>query len=471
VPKTIWQPHPGSQRAFLECPYWEVLYHGTRGPGKTDALLMDYLQHVGEGWGASWRGILFRKTYKQLSDVIARTKRWFPRIFTGARYNAGAFEWTFPEGEQLLLRYMRIPDDYWEYHGHEYPWIGWEELTRWPTMECYEMMLACSRSSTPDMPRKVRSTANPYGIGHNSVKRYFVDKSKPCEAYVTQTGDGRKLKRTHVFGSVEENVHLTDADPEYIARLDAIQEDALKRAWRHGDWDIVAGGAFDDVWDRKTHVVEPFVIPNSWRVDRGFDWGSTSPFSVLWYARSDGTDFDPNTGKRPAGHGAERRWYPRGTLFVIGEWYGGDENEKGLKMSPRDIAVGIVEIEASMDDVVSPGPADNQIFDAIPGRPSIAEEMESAGVTWERSNKSPGSRIRGFELLRSRLGASKQEPMNAPGFFVFNTCPRYIDHIPVLERDEKNIHDVDSDQPDHDYDNSRYRVLADGASAIATEII
>ena len=48
--KVAWAPQPGSQESFLSCPVYEVLYEGTRGPGKTDALLMDFLQHVGQGY-------------------------------------------------------------------------------------------------------------------------------------------------------------------------------------------------------------------------------------------------------------------------------------------------------------------------------------------------------------------------------------------------------------------------------------
>lgn len=39
--KAVWTPQPGSQELFLACPVFEVLYEGTRGPGKTDALLYD----------------------------------------------------------------------------------------------------------------------------------------------------------------------------------------------------------------------------------------------------------------------------------------------------------------------------------------------------------------------------------------------------------------------------------------------
>ncbi len=129
-------------------------------------MVMDFAQHVGKGFREAWRGILFRRTYKQLADVVTRTKKWYPRMFPGAKFNEADFRWTFPEGEEMLLRYMAKPEDYWEYHGHEYPWIGWNELTNWPTSDCYERMKSCSRSSTPGMPRKIRSDTNPWGRGH-----------------------------------------------------------------------------------------------------------------------------------------------------------------------------------------------------------------------------------------------------------------------------------------------------------------
>ena len=82
-----WQPHPGSQTLFLACPVTECLYEGTRGPGKTDALLVDFAQHVGQGFGASWRGILFRQSYPQLADVVSKSKRIFRQVFPDARFN------------------------------------------------------------------------------------------------------------------------------------------------------------------------------------------------------------------------------------------------------------------------------------------------------------------------------------------------------------------------------------------------
>jgi hypothetical protein len=428
--RVIWEPQPGSQTLFLSCPYYEVLYEGTRGNGKTDSLLMDFAQHCGQGYGANWRGVLFRQTYPQLADVVAKSKKWFFQIFPRARFNAAEYKWSWPGGEELLLRHMKNPDDYWNYHGHEYPWIGWEELTNWPDLVCYDKMKACSRSSHPGMPRKYRSTCNPFGVGHGVVKMRFIDPAPACVPIRDHLGE-----RIRIHGSVEENKKLLDADPEYIDKLEAIDDENLRKAWRYGEWDIVAGGMFTEVWDPSRHVVEPFNIPSTWRVDRSFDWGSSKPFAVCWWAESDGCEVVLKDGIK--------RNFPRGTVFLIAEWYGwsGKPNE-GLKMLAVDIAKGIKEREKSLELSVRPGPADNSIFDTQDGN-CIADNMAAQGVRWERADKSPGSRVNGWEIMRGKLSASRSFPMEEPGLFIFETCRQWLRTVPTLPRDEKKMDDVD----------------------------
>ena len=133
----IWKPLPGSQTRFLTCPVFEALLEGTRGGGKTDALLMSFAQYCGRGFGEHWRGALFRLTYPQLADVVAKSKRWFYSIFPGARFNESDYRWTWPTGEILYFRYGATEDDYWNYHGHEYPWLGFEELTNWKDLSFF----------------------------------------------------------------------------------------------------------------------------------------------------------------------------------------------------------------------------------------------------------------------------------------------------------------------------------------------
>ena len=92
----VWEALPGSQKLFLSCPIYECLLSGSRGGGKTDTLLMDFLQHVGKGWGQEWRGILFRTQFRDLNDVVQKSLKWFPKVFPGAKFNWGKYEWAFP---------------------------------------------------------------------------------------------------------------------------------------------------------------------------------------------------------------------------------------------------------------------------------------------------------------------------------------------------------------------------------------
>ena len=450
--EVVWKPQAGSQVAFMTCPIGEALYEGTRGPGKTDALGMDFAQFCGLGFGAAWRGILFRETYPQLADVVAKTKKWFYRIFPGIKFNASDYHWTWPTGEQLLLRHMRVEDDYWNYHGHEYPWIGWEELTNWKDIACYDSMKVCSRSSHPGMPRRYRSTANPYGVGHGWVKSYFIDPAPPG---VVIRGDG--MPRVRIHGNVYENKILLAADPDYIIKLSSISDENKRKAWLEGSWDIVSGGMFDGVWRDEVHSIQPFQIPPRWRIDRSFDWGSSAPFSVGWWATSDGTEVVTHTDEE----GPVKRAFPRGTLFRVAEWYGwnGKANE-GCRMLASEIGRGIRkrELEMGWEGRVQSGPADSSIFDTVNGV-CIADDMANAGIGWERADKSPGSRRNGAERMREKMAAGLVHPMEAPGFFVFNTCRHFLRTVPSIPRSDKDPDDVNTDAEDHAYDDARYRCL------------
>jgi hypothetical protein len=447
-----WAPQPGSQSLFVTCPIYEACFEGTRGPGKTDALLMDFARDVGVGWGANWRGILFRRTSKQLDDVVARSKKWFRQIFPGARFleSRASYKWVFPDGEELLLRHFNKQDDYWDYHGHEYPWIGWEELTTWPSLDGYELMKSCSRSSFPGMPRRIRSTTNPWGIGHGVVKMYFID---PAPRGVV-IKDEQGLERVAIHGHWSENKALLDAEPDYPKKIASLAgtNDHKRRAWLNGDWDIVAGGMFDDVWDASVHILDPFPIPKSWRIDRSFDWGSSKPFAVGWTAESDGTGV-------PKG-----LLIPRGSLIEVAEWYGWDGKKPnvGIAMTDVNIAKGIVQRENAMGirARVRPGPADSMIFNAEPGRTSIGDEMKKHGATFTEADKRSGSRVTGWETIRRRLQATLERNPEEKHLYVFSNCRQFIRTVPVLPRDENNMDDVDTDAEDHIGDRWRYRVMA-----------
>ena len=456
-----WAPMPGSQKGFMECAIQEVCYAGTRGPGKTDALLMSFAQHIGK-WGKDWRGIIFRRTYPELEDIIGKADKWFTEIFPEATYNKGKHFWEWPTGERLYFGHMRVPADYNKYHGHNYPFIGWEELTTWPSKDCFVVMLSTNRTTNPQVPKMIRATTNPHGSGHNWVKARYKLPVKDgkrfgeiCGGDIMVDEKGRPIldnqgkpmyqpERIAIHGDIDENFLLLDADPGYKATIAASASSPSQlKAWLHGSWDVVAGGMFDDLWDSTVHIVEPFKIPKSWRIDRSFDWGSSKPSSVGWWAESDGSDYIDAAGFRVS--------TVRGDLFRIHEWYmckKGEEN-KGLMLTDREIANGIKELQTQhpmlMGKTIQPGPADTSIYDTTNGQ-SIAKAMADMGVRWTRADKSSGSRILGWQRIRNRLQASFKKdglPREHPGLFVFDTCDAFIRTVPVIPRDDKNTDDVD----------------------------
>lgn len=464
--QATWAPQQGSQEAFLACPIFEVLYEGTRGPGKTDALLMDFAQHVGKGFGPEWKGILFRQSYPELKDVIEKSKKWFKKFWPSARYNIASHEWEFPNGELLLLRFMKKADEYWNYHGHAYPWIAFEELTNWPDSDCYTSMMSCSRSTIPEIPRKYRASCNPYGVGHNWVKKRFrlpIGRNKVCGPVIKDSiGKDGKVEppRVAIHGELQENKILLHAEPDYVQKICAAARNKNEmRAWVKGDWNITAGGMLDDIWNAAIHVLPNIPIdkiPRQWKLNRSYDHGQSKPFSVGWWAESNGEPFEYDgvlIGK------------VAGDLIRVTEWYGCRHNEEnvGVDISAIEIGEGIRDREKDWNvwKRVKRGPADTNIFDEYQPNKSIEKDMSKAGIHWDRADKGPGSRKQGWLQFRTYLKGSISDRFGIrekPGLFVCERCTHFIRTVPVLPRSDKDLDDVNSESEDHIGDESRYRL-------------
>lgn len=472
-PPVIWRPLAGSQTLLMSCTCNHILYAGTRGGGKTDSQLMYFRRFVGIGYGAFWRGVIFDLEYKNLDDLIAKSKKWFNEFNDGARFinSPSQLKWIWPTGEELWFRVMKTNDDYWKMHGQEFSYIGWNELSKHPNSDRYDDCMSLNRSSflpekntiidndtgdiltMPEIPLVVLSTTNPYGVGHAWIKRKMIDVARPGQVLKTitnvfnpRTQQREDITKTQVylFGAYKENVYLS---PEYVAELESITDINKRKAWLYGDWDITSGGMFDDVWSSEYNIVSPFQIPLSWKIFRSFDWGSSAPFSVGWWAESDGCDARIDNKIKST---------IKGDLYRIGEWYGwtGKAN-KGLRMLAPQIAKGIVEreIKLGIHERVKAGPADNSINDDVNGV-CIAQQMgkrvtvdgkEFKGVTFTLSNKKAGSRKQGWELMRIAIANAQPEnnqPREFAGLFVFRTCQDgFIRTVPGIPRSAKDLDD------------------------------
>lgn len=399
------------------------------------------------------------------------------------------------EVEETHCFFIRQRGSTWLSGNSSFPWIAWEELTTWANLDLYTSMMSICRSTVRAIPRKYRATTNPYGPGHNIVKARFKLPLPPSEIIHRPLTDERGQQRVAIRSNVYENRVLLHADPGYIARIAASAPNpAALRAWLEGNWDVVAGGMIDDVWVPSVHIipnVSPDQIPAGWRIDRSYDHGQSRPFSVGWWAESDGTPITlQKTVFTP--HGPTTTTITvgevQGDLVRIAEWYGcSGEPNKGLNLDPlSEIAPGIRSREESMGIArrVRPGPADTAIYDSYsPGR-SVAGDMKKGGVTWTRADKGPGSRKQGWQqirrLLRGSLGLGDESPVEEfhrekpiidpatglpvprprkhPGMWVCERCTDFVRTVPALPRDDKDPDDVDTRSEDHIGDEVRYRV-------------
>lgn len=425
--KIIWTPFAGGQEIFLSCPIKEDFLEGNRGGGKTEAAIFKFLKYVGQGFGAAWSGLFFRREYKHLDDVVKKCKRWIPQVFPGARWlsSKSDYKWVFETGEELALRSIKDPDDYWNYHGHEYPFINWEELPNWPNPDCYEVMKSCNRCSLPGVPRFYSSTGNPYGVGHGWVKEYFIDIGPPGTIVTDDAGN----QRVRIHAELEDNLALMQNDPGYIKSLEGIKNPELRKAWRYGDWDVVVGGFLQGVWDKKRHEVRPFDIPSDWPRWRAMDWGYAKPYSVGWYTIS-----------------------PDGVIYRYRELYGyGGKTDTGTRESAAQVAAQINKIEAAeraVGIICQRNPADSGIFSNDGREQTIEELFRKEKVRWIKAEKGPGSRVHGAQMIVQALQQDK--------FKVFKTCHHWLRTVPSLMPDSHNWEDVDTEMEDHAWDETMY---------------
>ncbi len=479
---------PGSQEAFLAAPEREVLLAGPRGTGKTLKLLTDFFAEVGAGWGANWKGVLIRQSMTGFPEIKSLCSKVIPRIWPNARFNQNQNVWTWPTGETLKFAYFDETSDYRTYIGQSFTWIGFEELTQYKNDQPYKQMLACLRSAVPNIPMRVRATTNPDGPGHNWVRRRFKTLDPNDCIIGPRIEDEQGLPRRAIYSTLAENQLLLATQPDYLANIvaSAIRPGQLE-AWTKGSWTISSGGMFDGDWpEASKHCVLPPIppqaIPSSWRITAAFDWGDSKPFALIWAAISDGSSI-----VLPSGGVLH---FIRGDYVIFDELYGCHPNQPdtGVRWSIDQIKrAGIQrEIDSGLryqDPMtgrwirrVRTGVADNMIFNPKPGsatgladsmadefaEPVIIGRVRQPGMQWDPADKSPGSRVQGWQAMRGMLLATipnKNGARENPGLYVTSNCIHWNQTVPVLPRDlDVNPEDIPDRVEDHLADATRYLI-------------
>lgn len=428
-------PPPNEKQAlFLTDTHKYIGFGGARGGGKSWAVRVKAVLLC-----LNYPGIkvmIIRRTYPELQEnhIIPlcemlhchaedRTKRV-------ASYNDSKKHITFPNGSRILFRYCDNEKDAERFQGTEVDVLFVDEATH-QSEEKMDKLSACVRGVN-GYPKRIYYTCNPGGVGHAWVKRLFVDRQyKPGE-----NPDDYSFIRS----LVRDNLALMQADPEYVRKLEALPP-KLRKAWLDGDWDIYEGQFFEEFADRPehyidrqwTHVIEPFEIPDGWRIYRSFDWGYAKPFSCAWWA----VDYD-------------------GVVYRILELYGcTDTPNEGVKWTPERVFAEIHRIETEhrwLRGKTIQGVADPAIWDAETGE-SIADVAARYRVYFDKGDH---ARLPGWMQVHYRLYFDEN---GYPMMYVFKNCKAFIRTMPLLQYDEHRVEDLDTDGEDHVADEVRYFLM------------
>lgn len=438
----IWKPESRPQEALIRCPVFEVFYGGARGGGKTDGVLGEWVCHA-DRYGKDAVGLMLRRSQTELIETIERSKQIYGPL--GAEYFIRESMWRFPNGARLRFAYLDRDQDADNYQGHSYTRLYVEEIGNFPNAAPILKLLATLRSGA-GVPVGFRATGNPGGPGHQWVKARYIDPAPlgwKVLKFTFKAQSGEEVTRDRVFipSKLTDNRFL---GAEYEAQLHMLGNENLVRAWLEGDWNVVAGAFFSEFGPQ--HVIAAESLPVSWPRFRSADWGSARPFSVGWWAISDGT----------------LPHLPRGALVRYREWYGwnGKPNE-GLKLTAEEVGRGIAEHDG--DDKITAGASvlDPSAFDTN-GGPSIAERIYYGSDKRVNFRRADNKRVAlkgamgGWDQLRSRLKGDNERPM----IYFMENCTHAIRTLPTLQHDSHRPEDVDTEAEDHAADEIRYACMS-----------
>lgn len=415
------------QKQFLEAieNFQVSFYGGAKGGGKSKGLRLIML----------WRrfqypkshGAIFRRTYSELEgNHIRPIFEEFPAL--KQYWHEGKKLLTLPNGSTLQFCHCNNEADVDLYQGREFHDLAIDEAGQW-TEQMFRKLLGSNRSSAKGIKARAMLTGNPGGIGHTWLKRIFIERKF----------NERERPEDHTFiqASVDDNPALLANDPEYVHRLNTEPNEALRRAYRFGDWDIFAGQYFSEI-RRDIHYIKAFDPPIHWNRFGSYDFGFNHPSAFGWFAvNEDGDVF-------------LYRELIKAQLRI-------DQFAKEALKFPDTSK--LLPIKAGWDCWAQKGILRS-------GAPTIAEEFMNHGIMLERAAI---DRIQGAAQLRNYLAwQNLASGRKRPKFFIMDTCPLSFECLSRMIHDPDRVEDVlkvdategNVDTGDDAYDMIRYGLMS-----------
>lgn len=347
-------------------------------------------------------GAIFRKTFPELeANHIRPMLEEFPMLRD--YWHEGKKLLTLPNYSTLQFCHCNNEKDVDLYQGREFHDLAIDEVGQWvETM--FRKLHGSNRSSKEGIKARTMLTGNPGGPGHKWLKRLFIERRF----------NERERSDDYAFiqALVDDNAALIHNDPDYVHRLESEPNEALRRAYRYGSWDVFAGQFYSEI-SREVHCVQPFTIPSHWNTFGAYDYGFNHPGAFGWFAvNQDGDVF-------------LYREFVKAQLRV-------DQFAEAIKKYPdtKDLQY----IHAGWDCWTKKGVIQTG------STPTIAEEFLKHDVVLQKAKI---DRIQGASQVRNFLAwQDLANGRNKPRFFIFDTCPVSFDAITRMEHDPNRPEDV-----------------------------
>lgn len=439
--RSLYQPSPWAER-YHRSTADEVMGGGSAGPGKSLTLLWDpivnqaVVEHArmtgqlldefppwlaelcknnrirpGESEG---HALHMRRTMPQLKENIHRSQRMFKKFDPGAEYSKEDHCWTFSSGYKFTFGHCREEGSHVDYLSKQYTHLGLDEAFSF-TLEQYEELDARVRSADPVLRPLLRTRlmsnpapgwlkehfVSPHPTGNMLLRRKITD---------PETGESRIKTRLFLPAKLDDNPDKAFVN-DYKFKL--LSKPAHMRArYLYGDWDSMEGGFFEEDWNPRVHVIEPFKVPRDWPKFRSMDWGFKAPGTIGWFA------MDPDEN-----------------LYQFYEF-------NFRLMRDIEVAERVIDIETKFGfwdrhqkRSRLTGVADTQLWEerGDSGR-SKASTFAAMGVYWQPADKA--SIMRNAERITERLrDYDKDRP---PGFMLFSNCQKTKEMFAGIVVDEND---------------------------------
>jgi terminase large subunit-like protein len=415
------------QELFHSATEFDLLFGGSSGGGKTRALTCEALRacmrHPGIRVGA------FRRTYAELKEsLLSELADMNYAAELGASWNGSEFELRFPNGSLIMFRYAETIKDATRRQGGQYQLLVFDErtLTGADVISFLESRLRSGRADIPVLG--IRSSANPGGASHGAVKaRYIVPTNYGKRTYIDERGRSVRF----IPSRLDDNPHV---NAEYARDLHALPP-KMRAAFLDGNWDVFAGQVFPELTQER-HVVAPFTLPPTWQRFMGVDWGFAKQWACLWAA----IDEDG------------RAWFYR-EIYQAG-------------VGEADQARRILAAEAE-NEHIAVRYSDDSMFATRGDAKPISQIYAEEGCHLTPAGKGPGSRVTGWQRIRSYLAEAPACPHHrsmgwdtCPMLHMFSTLEdfyRTLSDLPHATRGDPE--DAETTGEDHLPDAARYLLI------------